>query len=64
MMDGNVKSVKLYAMLALGVACFTFLWFDKMNDTTVALMLVPTLIAWLKLHVDQQKAKLKSGGSS
>ena len=57
-MDGNVKSVKLYLMVALGIASFVFRWFDRIDTTTLTLLLTPTLIAYLKLHVDQQKARM------
>ena len=61
-MDGNVKSVKLYLMVALGIASFVFKWFDKIDTTTLVLLLTPTLIAYLKLHVDQQKARMLAKG--
>ncbi len=62
MIDGNLKSVKVYAMFALALACFSFLWFGKMGESTVMAMLVPTFIAWLAAHVTQQREKLKNGG--
>ena len=57
MKDGNLKSVKVYALLALGLASFTFLWFGKMGEQTLLALLMPSFIAWLAAHVTQQKAR-------
>ena len=57
MKDGNLKSVKVYAMFGLALACFSFLWFGRMDESTVMAMLVPTFVAWLAAHVVQQKAR-------
>ncbi len=60
-MDGNVKSVKLGLIVALGIVSFTFRWFDKIGTSELVLLLTPTLIAYLKFHVDQQKARMANG---
>ena len=57
MKDGNLKSVKVYLMVALGAASFAFLWFDKMGEQTLLALLMPTFIAYLAAHVTQQKAR-------
>ena len=62
-MDGNLKSVKVYLLVALGAACLTFLWFDKMDQSTFMGVMTPTFIAWLAAHATQQVTKLRNGGS-
>ena len=56
--NGRLRSLKVYMMVALAVASFTFRWYDKIDNGTLMLMLTPTFIAWLEAHVAEQKAKI------
>ncbi len=60
-MDGNIRSIKVYVLLAYSIATFSFLWFEKIDQSTLLAMQMPTMVAWLAAHVTQQVAKMRNG---
>ena len=62
-MDGNVKSIKVYMMVAFTGLNYTYLWFDKIDQSALIALVVPTFVAWIVAHVVQQVAKVKANGA-
>ena len=61
-MDGKIRSIKVYLLVLFQITCFTFLWFNKIDQSTLLALSMPTFVAWLAAHVTQQVTKIRNGG--
>ena len=50
-MDGSLRSAKVYILLGFTALNYAYLWFDKIDQTTLIAMVVPSFVAWLIAHV-------------